>query len=231
MADPERASITSRWQSQGGVMDTTSRYGSFYNEKLAASELRRYGKKGLRPWTRTLVEALKAEGVEGATLLDIGGGIGVIQHELLAAGVTSVMNVDASAPYLDAARGESERRGYDGRVSYRHSDFVELAESVPSADIVTLDRVVNVYPDMERLIGLSAERARRLYGLVYLRDTRFVRLVVVVMNLVLRLLRKPVRAVVHPADAIDRVVRENGLTPHFSRQVGPQWQVAVYRRL
>lgn len=34
-----------------------------------------------RPWTRTLIEALKAEGVEGATLLYIGGGSGVIPHE------------------------------------------------------------------------------------------------------------------------------------------------------
>jgi hypothetical protein len=38
-----------------------------------------------------------------------------------------------------------------------------------------LDRVVNVYPDWQRLIRLSAERGRRLYGLVYPRDTPFVR--------------------------------------------------------
>lgn len=210
---------------------TTSRYGSFYNEKFAASDLRRYRNKGPRPWTRTLIEALKTEGVEGATLLDIGGGIGVIQHELLAAGVARSMSVDASAAYLDAARDESDRRGHGGRVTYRHGDFVELAESVPPADIVTLDRVLNVYPDVDQLAGLSAERARRLYGLVYPRDTRMVRLVVSAMNLVLRLLRKPVRVFVHPVDAIERVLRENGLSPHFSRRVGSVWQVAVYRRL
>ena len=210
---------------------TTSRYGSFYNEKFAASDLRRYQKKGPRQWTRTLIEALKAEGVEGATLLDIGGGIGVIQHELLAAGVSRSMSVDASAAYLDAARKESDRRGHGDRVTYRHGDFVELAESIPPADIVTLDRVLNVYPDWERLTGLSAERARRLYGLVYPRDTRMVRLVVSAMNLVLRLLRKPVRASVIPVNAFERVLRENGLGPHFSRRAGSVWHVAVYRRL
>lgn len=210
---------------------TASRMGSFYNEKLAASELRKYRSKGPRASTRTLIEALKAEGVEGATLLDIGGGIGAIQHELLAAGVAHAMSVDASAPYLDAAREESDRRGHAGRVTYRHGDFVELAESVPPADIVTLDRVINVYPDWERLVGLSAAHARRLYGIVYPRDTRLVRLVIVAMNLVLRLLQKPVRASVHPVGAIDGIVRENGLSPRFSRAVGPAWQVAVYRRL
>jgi len=210
---------------------TTEQFGSFYDEKRAAADLKRYHEKGARPWTTTLIEALKAEGVEGATLLDIGGGVGVIDHELLAAGVTCAMCVDASAGYLDAARAEGERRGHGERMTYRHGDFVELAESVPPADIVTLDRVINVYPDWERLTGLSAARARRLYGLVYPRDTRFVRLVVFAMNLALRLRRKPVRASVHAADAIDRVLRENGLTPHVSVSVGPAWQVAVYRRL
>jgi magnesium-protoporphyrin O-methyltransferase len=141
---------------------TTSRMGSFYNQRLAASDLRKYREQGPIPSTRALIEALKAEGVEGATLLDIGGGIGAIQHELLDAGLACATSVDASAPYLDAARDESDRRGYGARVTYRHGDFVELAESVPAADIVTLDRVINVYPDWERLIGLSAERAQDL---------------------------------------------------------------------
>jgi len=209
---------------------TTSRMGSFYNAKLAAAELRKYREKGPIPSTRRLIEALKAEGVAGATLLDIGGGIGAIQHELLAAGVAHATSIDASAAYLDAAREESDRRGHGGRVTYRHGDFVELAESVPPADIVTLDRVINVYPDWERLVGLSAERAQRLYGLVYPRDRRMVRLVIFAMNLALRLLRKPVRASVHSEAVIERVVREKGLSRQFSRSVGSAWQIAVYHR-
>ncbi len=232
MADRNATRSPGHEQPQEGVMDTTtSRYGSFYNDKFAVSDLRRYRTKGPRPWTRTLIEALKAEGVEGATLLDIGGGIGVIQHELLAAGAARAMNVEASAAYLDAAREESDRRGHGGRSTYRLGDFVELAESVPPADIVTLERVLNVYPEWERLAGLSAERARRLYGVVVPRDTRFARLGIFAINLVLRLQRHRLRAAVIPIDAIERVVRENGLSPHFSATVGPVWQVAVYRRL
>lgn len=208
----------------------TTQMGSFYGEKLAATELRKYRKRGPIPSTRTLIKALKAEGVEGATLLDIGGGIGAIQHELLEAGVAHATSVDASAPYLAAAREEGERRGHGDRVTYRHGDFVELAESVPPADIVTLDRVINVYPEWQRLAGISAERAERLYGLVYPRDRFMVRLVIIAMNLALRLLRKPVRAYVHPDDEIDRVVCEQGLSRHSTRSVGPVWQVVVYRR-
>ena len=82
-----------------------------YDEKVAAADLRRYRKNGPRPWARALIEAIKAEGVEGATLLDIGGGIGVIQHELLDAGAASATSVEASSAYLSAARSESDRRG------------------------------------------------------------------------------------------------------------------------
>jgi magnesium-protoporphyrin O-methyltransferase len=197
---------------------------------MAASDLRRCRGKGPSPWTRTLIDALKAEGVEGATLLDIGGGIGVIQHELLGAGAARAVSVDASSTYLATAREESERRGHGDRVTYLHGDFVELAASAPSADIVTLDRVVNVYPHVDELVRLSAERARRLYGLVVPRETRVVRVCIFAINLVQRLRRRRIRAAVVPMERIERSVRGEGLTPRFARDVGPVWRVVVYGR-
>ena len=202
---------------------TTDEFGDFYDERRAASDLKRYREKGPRPWTEMLIESLKAEGVEGATLLDIGGGVGVIDHELVCAGAASATCVDASAAYLATAKAESERRGHSERVIYRHGDFVELAESIPPADIVTLDRVINAYPDWQLLIELSAARARRLYGLVYPRDRRFVRLVIVGINLTSRLRGKTVRAALRPADAIARALGENGFTLRVSKSIGPAW--------
>jgi hypothetical protein len=204
------------------VSTTTIAMGSFYDEKRASSELRKYREQGAIPSTRALIEALKAEGVEGATLLDIGGGIGAIQHELLDAGATRATCVEASAAYLDAAREEGQRRGHDGRVTYLHGDFVDLADLVGPAEIVTLDRVINVYPGWERLAGLAAGRARRLFGLVYPRDTRAVRLIIVAMNLMLRLQRMPVRAFFRSGDAIERIPRENGLHLTLRRTSAPR---------
>jgi magnesium-protoporphyrin O-methyltransferase len=187
-------------------------------------------KEGADPLYSSLIEALLTEGVEGGTLLDIGGGIGALQHELLDTGVTRATSVDASAPYLNAARAEGRRRGHEDRVTYLHGDFVDLADSVAPAEIVTLDRVLNVYRDWERLAGLAAARAERLFGVVYPRDTRTVRLVVFAMNLMLRLTGKTVRASIRSSDAIERIARENGLVPGNRRDVGPAWHVAVFRR-
>jgi len=209
---------------------TTTAMGCYYDEKRAASQLQSYRDKGPIPSTRALIEALRAEGVEGATLLDIGGGIGAIQHELLEAGVTHATSVDASASYIDAARAEAQRRGQGDRVTYMHGDFAELVESVPPAEIVTLDRVINVYPNWERLVQLAAARAQRLFGLVYPRDTQMVRVVVFVMNLVLRLRGAPVRAAIRSSEEIEQLARENGLVPHVGRDVGRAWHVAIFRR-
>jgi hypothetical protein len=209
---------------------TTTAMSGFYDEKRAASQLRSYRKKGPIPSTRALIEALRADGVEGATLLDIGGGIGAIQHELLEAGVTHATAVDASAPYLNAAREEGQRREHADRATYLHGDFVEMADSVPPVEIVTLDRVINVYPDWERLLGLAAARAGRRLGLVYPRDTQMVRFIVFAVNLMLRLKRKPVRAAIRSTDAIERIARQHGLVPDTRRDVGPAWHVAVFRR-
>ena len=165
--------------------------------------------------------------MSGSTARVIGGGIGAVQHELLGAGAAHVTSVDASDAYIQTAREESEGRGLSGRVTYRHGDFLELAETISPADIVTLDRVINVCPDWKQLIRVSAARARRLYGLVYPRDTLPVRMVVSVMNLVAW--RGPVHASVRSPEVIERLTREAGLIRCFSKTTGP-WQVAVYRR-
>jgi magnesium-protoporphyrin O-methyltransferase len=206
---------------------TTRDLGDFYNAKKAASELRRYRNKGPIPSTRMLIDVLTTQGVEGATAIDIGGGIGAVQHELLAAGAAHVTSIDASDAYIHTAQEESERRGLSGRVTYYHGDFLELAKTIHPADIVTLDRVINVCPDLTQLIHLSAARARRLYGLVYPRDSLPVRMVVSVMNLLVW--RGPVHASVPSPDVLDRLTREAGLVRIFSKTAGP-WQVTVYLR-
>jgi Methyltransferase domain len=201
-----------------------------FGDRTAQHDLRRYRKRGPSKPTRLLLDALRREGIEGSTLLDVGGGIGVIELELLAAGAARATNVEASAAYLRVAREEAERRGNADRISFESGDFVALADGVEPADVVTLDRVICCYPDMESLVGRSAERARRLYGLVYPRDRWWVAAGIRVTNLVMRVSRRSYRAYLHRPGAVDAVAREHGLTPRLSRRASPFWQVALYAR-
>jgi spermidine synthase len=201
-----------------------------FGERTARRDLKRYRKRGPSKPTRILLEALRREGIEGVTVLDIGGGVGVIQHELLGAGADRATGVEASAAYLRAAREEAERRGHGDRISYQAGDFVALADRVEPADVVTLDRVICCYPEMEALVSRSADRTRRLYGLVYPQDRWWVGLGIRVTNLIMRGLRRAFRAYLHPTSAVDAVAREQGLVRRFARTVGPVWQVAVYVR-
>lgn len=200
-----------------------------FNEKMVSAELAQYRVKGPSKTTCMMVDALRTAGVQGKTLLDIGGGIGAVQHELIEAGVERAVDVDASSAYLQAARNEANRRGIADRVHFAHGNFVDLAPQIPRADIVTLDRVVCCYPDVENLVGLSAERASQYYGLVYPRDTRLARFAVRVMNLIFRLQRKPFRTFVHPSKVVDAIISRHGLKRRFYGHTWI-WQVVVYSR-
>lgn len=179
--------------------------------------------------TRELIDALLSIGVNEMTLLDIGGGLGAIQHELLAAGASQATHVEASTAYLDAARKESQHRNIENQISFMHGDFVSLAPVVPMADIVTLDRVVCCYDNMPALVELSAARAGKLYGMVFPRDRWLFRLLLPVANFFIRLTKSPFRIYIHHTDDVDRIVRNQGLELHFHRR-SIFWQVLIYAR-
>ncbi len=202
---------------------------SVFNQKQAEKNLKQYRTKGPIPTTRLLLDALKAEGIEGLTLLDIGGGVGVIPNELLRAGVKEATDVDASAAYLEAAKKEAARQDHADRIHFHHGDFVRIAADLPPADIVTLDRVICCYDDMDALVGLSSARALKFYGLVFPRDTWWLKLGLGLGNLIFRLQRNPFRAYVHPTKKVEANARRNGLKRHYFRKT-LVWQVVVYAR-
>lgn len=200
-----------------------------FDQKKAARKLETYRAHGADLTTRILIDALKAEGVEGMTLLDIGGGVGAIQHELLRSGVQSVTSVEASSAYIAAARAEHVRQGHADRVALRHGNFVDLAAGLPPFDIVTLDRVICCYHDMQALVGLSAARARKLYGVVYPRDTWWMKIGFPIENFFYRLQQSSFRTFLHPTAAVESLVRSLGLERRFYRHT-LVWQVAIYAR-
>jgi magnesium-protoporphyrin O-methyltransferase len=200
-----------------------------FSERMADDDLRRYLQKGPDRPIRVLTEAILAEGIEAASVLDIGGGVGAMQFELLALGAASADSVDASPAFVAVARREAERRGVADRIVHRQGDFVALAPEVPAADVVTLVRSVCCYGAMPALLGRATEHARRMVGIVYPRDTWWTRVGAWAMNVAFHLARDAFRIHVHSERAMDRLIRDAG----FERRLlsrGLIWQVALYVR-
>ena len=202
---------------------------STFNERHARRQLKHYRRRGPEATTRMLLDALRAEGVRDASILDVGAGIGIVHHELLSDGARSAVHVDAARPQMRAAREEAARRGHTERVTFVDGDFVRLADAISPADIVTLDRVICCYPEMERLVTASASKAQRLYGAVFPRERWAVKAMSAVGNLMWRVRGNPFRSYIHSTAAIDAAVRRQGFT---LRSVAETlvWRVAVYAR-
>ena len=200
-----------------------------FDAGTARGDLESYRKNGPAKTTRLLLNAIRSAAKPAETLLDIGGGVGAIQHELLADAVQSAVHVDASTAYLGASQEEANKRGHRERVQYLHGNFVELAPEIEAADIVTLDRVLCCYPDMPALVAASTSHARHLLGVIYPRDTWWMRFGGRVENLWWALRRNPFRFFVHPAAAVDAAIRASGFSPRYHQNSGI-WQVVLYSR-
>jgi len=200
-----------------------------FNEENADDDLRLYRAEGPDEETQWLLDELKARGVEGMTLLDIGGGVGMIQHELLKHGAASATHVDASSAYIEAAQREAKRRKLRDKITWMHGNFVDLAGKLDPADIVTLDKVICCYHDMPALVRRSAKLARRYYGIVIPRDTWWFRAAAKGMNFFQWVSRNPFRMFVHPHAEIERHIKRAGLKPAYQRRTW-LWQVALYTR-
>ena len=204
-------------------------YDDQFDARRAADRLREYRRKGPNGWTLRLVDGLSADGVDGMTVLDIGAGVGAVHQALLAAGAASAVDVDASGPYLAAARAEAERRGLSDRVTYHKGDVVALAPDLAPADLVALDRVICCYPHMEALVRVAAERTRRRLGMVLPRDDAWVRLGVDVSNRWSGLRGNPFRVHVHRTAEVLEVAIAGGLAPVASH-LGRFWQTLILER-
>ena len=176
-----------------------------------------------------MVEFLEQRGIEGATVLEIGGGIGAIQIELLKRGATNAVNLELSSSYDEVAAALLRQTGLDGRAERRLHDIAAERDNVEPADLVVLHRVVCCYPDYERLLEAAADHARRIVVFSYPPSNAISRRAVAAQNLIFRLLRKEFRTFAHPPSAMLSVLNDRGLRVTFSHH-GFVWQVAGLER-
>lgn len=206
-----------------------SGYEKVFGERTARKDARRYRKKGLDDTAKRMVEFLHGRGIADAVVLEVGGGVGAVQIELLKAGAERALNLELSTAYEGAAGELLRESGFEERVERRIGDVVEDPELAGPADVVVMHRVVCCYPDADALVGAAAERARGFLVMSFPRDRRLVRLGFGALNLVARLFRWDFRAWVHRPPAIVGAAERRGLRPALEHR-GMIWQVAALER-
>jgi magnesium-protoporphyrin O-methyltransferase len=199
-----------------------------YDGQGAEKDLAKWRHGDLYPATQELIDVIRHDGVEGATVLDVGAGVGAVHITLLEAGAATAIDVDASREYLATARAEAERRGLAGRVEYRYGDVVELAPELPPADIVTLDSVICCYPYLPALLRAAVGRTPRVVGLTYPRDVWWMRAYMRLWNLSHAVRRSRARYFIHRHAEVNRLMAELGFAKDHDGGTR-EWRVVLYR--
>src|SRR5262245_13297955 len=117
-----------------------------------------------------MVAFLTTQGIEGASILEIGGGVGDLEVDLLRQGAATATNLGRSPNYDSDARELMATYGLTERMSLRSLDIAHEPDAVEIADVVVLHRVVCCYPDYEGLLTAAGGHARSL--LVFSHPTR-----------------------------------------------------------
>ncbi len=201
-----------------------------FGEESAKEDIKSYRKRGPEKHTKLLLQAIRSLNLRKAELLDIGGGIGVIHHELLDGMAKKATHVDASSAYLKEAKAEASRRGHEDRVQFVHADFTEVAPDLPQADVVTLDRVVCCYPDFRKLLKAASEHSREALAMTYPRETWYMRIGLKVINFFQGLRKDPFRVFLHPIAEMDSLLRREGFERVTLRRLFV-WEMALYQRV
>jgi magnesium-protoporphyrin O-methyltransferase len=201
----------------------------FFDERVARRDARRYRRSGLDGTAQRIVELTQRRGIDGKTVLEVGGGVGAIQLELLKAGAARTVNIELSPAYDPYAVELLRSSGLDGRAERQVLDFAEQSDEVDAADAVVLHRVVCCYPDYEALVGAAAEHARDQLLLTFPRNAWWIRLGVRTVNRLQQLRRSAFRVYLHAPAAILEVASSRGLQV-ATRERGRLWEVASLER-
>ena len=200
-----------------------------FGEAEAKTNLKDYHRKGPAGQTKLILEAIRSLGLKDAMLLDVGGGIGVIHHELLEDIAREATHVDASSAYLKIATEEARRRGHSERVKFVHADFTDVAADLPPADVVTLDRVVCCYPNFRGLLKAAASHSRQAIALTYPRETWYMRIALHIVNFFQWLSRDSFRVFLHPVADMESLLNGEGLKRVSTHKLFV-WEMALYQR-
>ncbi len=202
--------------------------GKFFS-LFARNYRKRYAKKGFEKSQEQLVEGLRQAGFQGASLLEIGSGVGYLHQTLIQEGAASAVGIDLSPKMIAEAKAGAAEKGLSDSVRYIQDDFVSMEEVLEPVDITILDKVICCYPDADGLVHKSLEHTRRVYALIYPRDRWFARVGSSIMAAIFSILRIQFRSYVHDPGMIETWITGAGFKKKYENQT-ITWLTQVYEK-
>ena len=184
----------------------------------------RYRRRGLDRAAERMVDFLAADDLTGATVLDIGGGVGQLGIELLRRGAASVVTLELSRAYDEEARRLAQEAGVADRMTRQVVDLAATPERVGPADVVVLHRVVCCYPDHARLLGAAADHCRSRLAFSHPPRNLVSRAFLAGQNAMFAVTGKEFRTFAHPPAQMLAVLVDHGLRPAMT-QADRVWHV------
>jgi magnesium-protoporphyrin O-methyltransferase len=204
-------------------------YDAMFGTRFSRHLARRYRRRGLDRTASRMVEFLSEHGVVGASVLEIGGGVGAIQLELLRRGAARATNLELADAYDADAAALAAEAGVADRMNRLRVDLARFPDAVEPHDVVVLHRVVCCYPDYQQLLTAAAEHADRLLVFSHPPRNLMSRTAIATENLWFRLRGMTFRTFAHVPAAMTAVVRQGHLDVSY-RHRGFGWHIVGFSR-
>jgi hypothetical protein len=106
---------------------------------------------------------------------------------------------------------------------------VRIADGIPAADVVIMNRVLCCYPNAAALVDAAADHARRLLVLTFPIERWWIRLGLAAANTWLRVRGSTFRVYVHSTSTVLSTTWGYGMRPVEHRR-GLIWQLIAFER-
>lgn len=200
-----------------------------FDAGVAEWYLRRYERRGFDALERSMLAALPPQEVAGARVLEIGGGVGPFQVELLKRGAREGEVVELVEAYRPYAASLASRAGVSDRSTFRVADLLEAPASAAPADVVVLNRVVCCSEEGLDLVRLAAGLTTGTLLLSFPRGTPLAMFAARAQRRVAGLMRRRYRFFVRKSETVRSAAEAAGLEL-AAHGKGLVWEYLALRR-
>jgi methyltransferase family protein len=191
----------------------------FFDKKTAKKQYKSYLKKGPSRVTKKLIGQLEKIKT-GASLIDIGGGIGAIQWWFLKHGGEQTFGVDASSGYTALAKEHAAKNNFKESAHFMMGDFTDKSEELTKADHVTLD---------EAILNLACEKATNTVSLSYPMDGFITDIFRGLMVLFMKISGSSFKPYIHRVASVRALFVDNGFELK-EKELSFPWHIETYTK-